>query len=472
MSGETCGMVLPRCSGGPGVRVVMVEPQGQGGICHYAYSLCAALSESQRADVTLATGDPYELADAPQSFPVVTPFGPGVERRAIQRLLRRPDLRHQAQPALGAATPAPTRTQTGAPATTPFQAKSAAGRASRWLAMREADRGWRRVLDLVRDQSPAVAHIQWFMNPERDRQWVDMLRARNVPVVLTAHNILPHDAPPETRATWASLYHAADALIVHYQRALDELETLGIDLSKVSLIPHGNYCAIRALTLGSGDMETRRAAARQHLGLSPAAPVVLCFGLMRPYKGIQYLLPAFAAVRQELPEARLILAGRAPDGFTAIQAEIARLGLEDATLSFPTYLPLHEAATVFEACDLVALPYVEASQSGVVQLAYANSRPVVATRVGGIPEAALEGETGALVAPRESDELAQTLLSLLRDREQCAQLGARARQFAEEQFAWGPIAERTAQVYECVGGARSATVTVAQPGARPGKSVE
>lgn len=454
------------------MRVVMVEPQGQGGICHYAYSLCAALSESQRMDVTLATGDPYELADAPQSFPVMTPFGPGIERKAIQRLLRRPDLRQHAQPALGTAAPPPTLTRAESPTTTPFQANSAAGRASRWLAMREADRGWRRVLGLMRSQPSTVAHIQWFMNPERDRQWVDLLRARKVPIVLTAHNILPHDAPPETRATWAGLYNAADALIVHYQRALDELDALGIDLGKVSVISHGNYCGIQALTHGSGDMETRRTAARQRLGLSPTAPVVLCFGLMRPYKGIQYLLPAFAAVRQQLPEARLILAGRAPDGFATVQAEIARLGLEDATLSFPTYLPLHDAATVFEACDLVALPYVEASQSGVVQLAYANSRPVVATRVGGIPEAVLDGETGALVAPRESDELAQTLLSLLRDREHCALLGARARQYAEEQFAWGPIAERTAQVYERVSGSTRMGVTVAQQGASLGKSVE
>ena len=243
------------------------------------------------------------------------------------------------------------------------------------------------------------------------------------------------------------IYEAVDEIIVHYQDARDELDGLGIDLRKVSVIPHGNYTAIQALTRRSGDATSRRHTARLRLGLSPTAPVALCFGLMRPYKGIKYLLTAFASVLQTLPDARLILAGRAPDGFAAVWAEVARLGLDEAILALPTYLPLQDVADVFEACDVVALPYVEASQSGVVQLAYAYSRPVVATHVGGIPEAVVDGTTGMLVAPRDSEQLAQALITLLRDRENCTRLGSQAHQFAVERFAWEPIAEQTVLIY-------------------------
>lgn len=445
------------------MRVVMVEPQGQGGICHYSYSLCSALSEAQSADVTLATASPYELAEAPQPFGVMTAFGPSLERKAMQWLLGRQNLQQTSQSFSAIATSGLIKGTDTTTHVAPYAAASLAGRASRWLAIQEIDRGWRRVLSLVRRKQPVVAHIQWLTNPERDRQWVDMLRAMGVPVVLTAHNILPHDAPSERRETWAKLYAATDAIIVHYQRGLDELEELGIERGKASVIPLGNFSAIQALTQGNGDAETRRNSARQRLGFSSVTPIVLSFGFMRPYKGLQYLLAAFAMVRQTLPEARLILAGRAPDGFAAVQAEIDRLGLGESTLAFPTYLTLKESADLFEACDVVALPYVEATQSAVVQLAYAYSRPVVATHVGGIPEAVIAGQSGVLVAPRDSCGLADAVLALLRDREECARLGRQARQFALDQFAWEPIARQTIHVYERARGLRTRPTVVATP---------
>lgn len=447
------------------MRVIMIEPQGQGGICHYTYSLCGALAETQGADVTLVTGRPYELVDAPRRHALTPAFGSGLGRKVIQWALRRPDLRVQAQPALAvtSAERAPQVETHTTITTTPYRTTSLAGRSSRWLAQREVEHGWRRALHEARasQNRPTVAHIQWLTDPDRDRKWIEALRVRHIPVVLTAHNVLPHDAPSESRWIWTRVYEAVDGIIVHYQQALDDLSDLEIDLAKVVVIPHGNYCAIRELTAerqlspdlpepsnaDAGELERGRAAARRHLGLSPSAPVVLCFGLMRPYKGIQVLLSAFAAVRQALPEARLILAGRAPAGFAAVEADIRRHGLEAATVALPTYLPLQDVARVFEACDVVALPYVEASQSGVAQMAYAYGRPVVATRVGGIPDAVMDGETGILVDPRSPEQLAQALVALLRNREQCARVGIQARRVAVERFAWEPIAAHTIQMY-------------------------
>lgn len=445
------------------MRVVMVEPQGQGGICHYTYSLCSALSGAQSADVTLATASPYELAEAPQPFEMAPAFGPSLERKAMQWALRRQNLQATSQSLSPIATSEIIEAAASNTHAVPYAAASLAGRASKWLAIQETDRGWRRVLSMVRRKQPVVVHIQWLTNPERDRQWVDMLHVMGVPVVLTAHNILPHDAPSEKRETWAKLYEATDAIIVHYQRGLDELEELGIDRGKASVIPLGNFSAIQALTKGRGDAETRRNLVRERLGFSSVTPIVLSFGFMRPYKGLQYLLAAFAMVLRALPEARLILAGRAPDGFADVQAEIDRLGLGEKTLAFPTYLTLQDSADLFEACDVVALPYVEASQSAVVQLAYAYSRPVVATRVGGIPEAVIAGQTGSLVAPRDSYGLAEAVLALLRDREECARLGMQARQFALDQFAWEPIARQTIQVYERANRLRTRPTVVATP---------
>lgn len=422
--------------------VLMVEPQGEGGVCHYTFCLSQALQECGCA-LALATGRPYELAFAQPAFSVAPVFGASQARALAQRLLRR--------------APAPSGTANApniADEQRPLEGQG--GRASRWLRNQEEVVGWRRVLTLARGLArgpePPIAHIQWLTQPSRDAGWFEELRKRGVRTVYTAHNVVPHDAAPATRALWRRVYAGADAIIVHYAQAMEELADLGVDLARVTVIPHGNYLPIAQLVapsgMGVGVMAQWRA--RAELGLPQDAPVALCFGLMRPYKGIDHLLDAFARVHAMTPTARLLLVGRAPDGFGDLAERIQALGIAHAVTATPRYAPLLDLWRWFAAADVVVAPYVEASQSGVAQMAFAFARPVIVTDVGGLPEVVRPGATGLIIPPRDAQALAEALADLLGDRERCARWGQNACAFARDKLAWGPIAERTAMVYERV----------------------
>ena len=426
----------------------MIEPNGQGGICHYTYCLANEL-RTQNFAITLATAEPYELACASPSFGVVTPFQLSMERRAVQWVLRRAHRR----PTLAAEPVAPAQlTKRSMNASAQLETRSVggvAGRGSRWLARREYSGAWRRAIQFAQQQRFEISHIQWVRDPVRDVQYVRSLRDRGIRVVMTAHNVLPHDASKNAQNEWATLYQAADAVIVHYSRAADQLADMGIEQPRIAVIPHGNYLPIRALTKShADDPQAARRAARDLLDLPQDSPVVLFFGLIRPYKGLDYLLDAVAALRGVLPNVRLLLAGRAPDGLSPFMDRIRALG--DAVQLIPRYLPLREASVCFEACDVVALPYTEASQSGVLHLAYAHSRPVVATTVGGVPEAVRDGVTGYLVPPRDATALFEALRSVLCDPELCMRLGGEGWRMAHEHFSWDRIAMETGRMYERV----------------------
>ena len=447
-----------------------MESHGEGGICHYTYCLANALAEKQH-DVVVASAFPYELAEAPRRFTLVTPFGQSHERRLLQRLRRSLHVAPSTGPSAPRDDKHPTNLTTSivSAASTlegahrgSFSRLSSAlvGAGSRLLAQREYRTGLRITQQLLQQFDIELAHVQWCRSPPDDLRWLSALRQRRIPAVLTAHNTLPHDAPDMARETWAYMYQTARQVIAHSPTGRAELLAMGVQPDHVTVIPHGNYIPLSALAAtdsGGGD-SARRQMARRQLGLAADAPVLLCFGLMRPYKGINYLLEAFAHVAQALPTARLLLVGNAPDGFASIARQIVSLRLEHAVTAIPRYVSLEDASLCFMASDLVALPYVEASQSGVIQLAYAYRRPVVATRVGGLPEVVVEGETGALVPPRDAGALSRVLVAFLGDPDNCHRLGMRAYEYAETTYAWTNIASTTLDVYARAQGAHQPSI--------------
>jgi len=111
------------------------------------------------------------------------------------------------------------------------------------------------------------------------------------------------------------------------------------------------------------------------------------------------------------------------------------------------YIPDSEVARLFEEATIVAVPYIEASQSGVVQLAFAFGKPVVATEVGSLPEAVDHGETGLLVRPGDADALATAIVGLLADHGRREHMRERIRQQVETRFSWRTVAEATTETY-------------------------
>ena len=211
-------------------------------------------------------------------------------------------------------------------------------------------------------------------------------------VVLVCHNVVSHDAYPGLRTLATRLLAKADAAIVHAGAEAELARSLapGIDVHEAF---HPVY--------------------PDHAGMPwtppPRARRLLVFGYVRPYKGVDDLIAALP----DVPGATLEVVGR----FQVPPARFERLahrhGVADRVTLRDGFVPDDELGEVFGRADLVVAPYRQASQSGVVHLAYSFGRPVVATAVGGLAEAIVPGRTGLLVPPRDPASLALALQSAL-----------------------------------------------------------
>jgi glycosyltransferase involved in cell wall biosynthesis len=207
------------------------------------------------------------------------------------------------------------------------------------------------------------------------------------------------------RAAWQRL----DVAFVLGPRTRDLAASYWQPQCPVVVIPHGSEPGVR----------------QEDTVVAPVAetgPVVLFFGVWSKYKGIEVLMDAFAAVRAEMPEARLVLAG-APGGdidLEAILEQARRIGNVDAR---PGYVAMEEVAPLLNSARVVATPYIRATQSGVAHLAYTFGRPVVASAIGDLPEVIQDGVTGLLVPSENAEALAAAILRLLADPDLAAKLG-------------------------------------------------
>ncbi len=189
-----------------------------------------------------------------------------------------------------------------------------------------------------------------------------------------------------------------------------------------------------------------RETARGSLGLDPENEVALFFGYIREYKGLDLLLEAWETVRDSRPGARLVVAGDpvrlAPERREELEAWAARLG---AVARFE-YIPFSDVARYFAAADVLVMPYRHISQSGVLYLALSLGVPVVATRVGALPEMLRDGDSAVLVPTEDPGALAEALIRALGDSELRDRLVEGGRRVAEE-HSWSSIAERTESAF-------------------------
>ena len=180
-------------------------------------------------------------------------------------------------------------------------------------------------------------------------------------------------------------------------------------------------------------------ACRQ-LGLEPPGPVLLFFGYVRAYKGLDILIDAMPEVVRRYPATRLLVAGEFYHGERLIRDRIERLGIGRQVKIYAEFVSNDRMPLFFSASDVVVLPYREASQSGVVQQAYGFGRPVVVSDRGGLPESVLEGRTGAVVRSLEPSALAESICDFLDSREKIP-YERMVKQHARK-FSWDIFAEK------------------------------
>ena len=274
-----------------------------------------------------------------------------------------------------------------------------------------------------------VVHLQWLTVQPLDVH----LLPRDGPLVLTAHDVLPREPRPGQIGAQRRLYERVEAVIVHSEHGRARLTgELGIDPARVQVIPHG---AFEHLTRVPGEVPLPPALA----AVPPDRLVVLHFGLLRAYKGLDVLLEAWRAMAAD---AELWVVGLPRMDVSALRAAAPR-----SVRWHLRFVGDHELPAFFRRADLVVLPYRSIDQSGVLATALAFGAPLVLTAVGGFPEIAAMG-AAALVPPGDSAALATELQRLLGDPVARERLAAAARAAAAGPLSWDVIAARTLALYE------------------------
>ena len=273
-------------------------------------------------------------------------------------------------------------------------------------------RAWRRLADDVAARSPDLVLLPWTVAYWAPFFHIFLRRlakaARRPRTAFLCHNVVEHEDSAIKRSISRRVLGQADVFITHSRADAALLkDLLGLaDEGRVLVSPHPEY---RHLNVRPVD----QAAARAKLGIT-AERVILFFGFVRNYKGIEVLADAMPLLLAEL-SVHLVVAGEFWDGARRFLWRLKKLGLEDAVTTVPRFVPNEEVPVFFIAADLVVLPYRSATQSGVVQMAYGFERPVVATNVGGLPEMIRDGETGILVPPGDPAALASAIVDFFRN---------------------------------------------------------
>jgi glycosyltransferase involved in cell wall biosynthesis len=250
---------------------------------------------------------------------------------------------------------------------------------------------------------PDLVLVQWwhpFFAPAIFAICAVLKLARRGTIIFICHNVLPHEKSLVDRFLARLAFSLADGFLVQSTEDRDTLRRIRRN-APVIAHPHPIYDFF-----GTGNLT--REAARAKIGASDG-PLLLFFGLVRGYKGLRYLIEAMPIIRARV-RAKLLVVGEFYDDPAPYTELVERLGLADAVRFDGRYVGNEEVEGFFAASDLVVLPYVSATQSGIVQIAIAMGRPVVVTNVGGRPEAVAPERTGFVVPPRDPDALARAVV--------------------------------------------------------------
>jgi glycosyltransferase involved in cell wall biosynthesis len=223
---------------------------------------------------------------------------------------------------------------------------------------------------------------------------------------------------------------------VHSRHGRDRLiGDLGVAAENVRMIPHGAFDYLtrletqRTIDPAAGDLHGRK--------------VVLSFGLIRPHKGVDVLVDAFAATPED---AVLLIVGRPMMPVEPLRRRARELGVEDRVRLVPRFVAEDEVPAYFRRADLVVLPYRDVEQSGVLFTALAFSCPLLITAVGGFPELAEHG-AARIVPPGDTASLQAAMRDLLDDEDARSALSQAARRAAAGPYSWERAAELTENLY-------------------------
>lgn len=284
---------------------------------------------------------------------------------------------------------------------------------------------WQQIRRISDEFAPDVIHITSAQEWNPALGWFIRHKLRK-PLIYTIHDVIHHEGTPfYFKMTEGMFRGMPDGLVVLTEQGKQILMEKGVASDKILVAPHGVY-----------DFFTKYSK-----GL-PEQKEILFFGRIEPYKGIGVLLDAARSLLEENPDWTLRVAGGGDVSPYREQLSHPQIRLENR------FLTDEEVAESMEQAAIVALPYLSASQSGVIPTAFAFGKPVVASAVGGIPDMVQDRKTGLLVPPNDPDSLRNALRKLIADPDLRKRLGNAGQKFAAEELSWESIALKHLDFYK------------------------
>lgn len=294
---------------------------------------------------------------------------------------------------------------------------------------------------------PDVVHFQFFRRDRIECLYFPLLRLLTNTLVFTAHDIVP---PENTRLDYPLrnlVYKAATSIIVLAPSVKERLlGRFNIPSEKVHVVPHlqppsDSHVAPNPAT---------KAASRAKLGISQDDQVLLFFGSIREYKGLDILLDAFEKASPSLPRLKLVIAGHlhTPQLGDHYLAQLHRMKHADRVICRFEFIPNEEVGDYLQAADALAMPYRNIAVSGVLNTAFSYGLPILATNVGSLGDYVQPGVNGYLAPPENVEEYAQIIIKAFQDPRALVQMGVKSYEGFLSEPGWKEIGSLTIDAYQ------------------------
>jgi glycosyltransferase involved in cell wall biosynthesis len=406
------------------IKVTIVEQRGEGGMIHYAYQLCTAMSKVG-AEVTLITTPSYELDDLPHNF-------------RVEKIMK---LWPQIDPLLY---------------TQPKNFVEALWRKLFW-GVRRGFRAirlvteWARVSYHLIRTSPDIVQFGELENTV-EIPFIIIMGKMGLKLSQICHEFEKRETTKSLVKTINNkislyIYRTFSAIFVHggENRRLF-LSLFNVPENHVHSIHHGN----EQIFSTPPNTKQIQEQLRQQYGIINNEQVVVFFGNLTPSKGIPDLIRSFEYVKAKLGTAKLVIAGMPSKlvNMNEFKDLVKELQLEDVIFFDSRYIPMDEIEPLMQIANVVVFPYRNISQSGALQVAYAFGKPVIATNTGGFPDSVDDGKSGYLVPTESPVQLAEAIIKIISNPVLAKEMGSYSKHLSETRFAWEPIAEEILKVYK------------------------
>lgn len=301
------------------------------------------------------------------------------------------------------------------------------------------------VYKLIRKEKYDIVHFQFFRRRRVESLYFAFLKLMKTKLAHTVHDVTPLNENKLDHFFNLLVYKTADVLFVHSNSNKRTLaQQTKLDEEKIKVVPHGDF------DFYIPEQVPTKSEARKFYGLSQEQNVILFFGAIKEYKGLDLLLSSLHLTSEKISNLALVIAGNPDPVELKLEYKnlISKLPEDIKVIYHAEFIPDANVAGYFIASDVVVLPYRRISHSGIIHLAYSFARPVIATNVGDFEEIIEEGKSGFVLSSNRLENLSEKIIQAFSDKLRLEEMGKYAKHLSTTKYTMKNQAELLKVVYE------------------------